>query len=122
MKEKEKGSALKELCITASLKEDAMDCIQHTQMQNIEFIWNKDISKRFMWILKHSHIEEEYVLDAKLKCGTKSNKVQLKIQFEIENDAVSTIQIEADDSHKHDNYAQIVNTVKNMRSGEFIVR
>jgi len=112
---------IKELSITASLKDDILECVQHSELENIEFIWSKDISKKFIWSLKLNKIDKEYVLMSKFKSSTNDNKIQLKIQFEVEHICISEIEINTE-SNNPDNNASIIKTIKNIKSGEFLLR
>ena len=112
-----------EFSITGTLKDDILECIDYTKQEKIEFIWNNNLSKKFIWSIKNNLIENKLILNSKFKSSTNDNKVQLKIQFEIKDIGISTIEIKNDDDNKNNkNNINIIKTIKNMRSGEFILR
>ena len=109
-----------------TLKDDVLECIDYTKQEgNVEFIWNRDLSKKFIWSFKNNYLSQkqqsEYILNSKFKSSTNNNKIQLKIQFEIKDIGISSIEIQNDNNNDNNN-VNMIKTVKNVRSGEFIVR
>lgn len=119
--------AVKELSITGQLKEAVTACVTHSQLDDVDFIWSKELATKFMWNLKQSQIEQgkDYALQATFKGASEAeteaemNHVKLKIQFEIQDSGITTVHMQADPEQST---AKIVRTVKAIRSGEFILR
>merc|ERR1712048_120796 len=86
------------------------------EMDNVDFIRSKDISKKFIWSLKVDAIDKQYTLTCKFKCSTPDNKLQLKIQFDIENCGISEIEIHAE-SNNPSNSGLIKQSMRNLKSG-----
>jgi len=66
-------------------------------------------------------IEQQYTLISKFKCGTPDNKLQLKIQFDIENCGISEIGI-SPESNNPSNNGTIKQSMRNLKSGEILLR
>jgi len=117
----ESGGSIKEMSITGTLKDDALECTKHSELDNVDFIWSKDISKKFIWSIQSNKIDKKYELMSTFKSSTNDNRIQLKIQFEIENVGISEIEIKEDVSNQQNN-GSIVETLRNIKSGEFLLR
>jgi len=115
------GGSIKELSLTGSLKDTVSECIEHSELDNVDFVWSKDISKKFIWSLNTDQIVKQYKLTSKFKCDTPDNKLQLKIQFEIENFGISQIQINAESNNPANN-ASISKVTRFLKSGEILLR
>ena len=110
---------MKELSITGIFNEGMAQCLEHSQMENIDFLWSQDVPEKFMWSFKKHRVEEECKLTATFGCNSEEPKVlKMKMQFEIEDCGISNVRMNMDP----DGEAQIVRTVRSIRSGEVMLK
>lgn len=110
---------MKEMSITGVLSEGMAECLEHSEVGGIDFLWSRDVPSQFMWSLKGRHIENECVLMARFQCKSEGPKaLRLKMAFEIEDCGISDVRMVADP----DGEAQIMETKRTTRSGEIILK
>jgi len=110
---------LKELSITGTFNEGMAECVEHSEMDHMDFHWTKDVPEKFMWSIKKRSVEEECKLQATFGTASAGPKeLRLQMQFEIENCGISDVRMVLDP----DCNARIVKTVRSIRSGKIILK
>ncbi len=82
-------------------------------------MWSRDVPEKFMWSIKKQRIEGETKLTAQFGAKSKGPKaLKLKVQFEIEDCGMSDVSMAVDAQGP----AQIIKTVRRIRSGDVILK
>jgi len=110
---------LKELLITGCFNEGMTQCLEHSEMANVDFFWSQHDPEKFMWSLKDHQWEQECKLVAKFGCKSEGAKtLKMKMQFEIKDCGISSVQMKVDP----DAEAQIVRTERSIRGTVYILK
>eukprot|EP01084_Bolivina_argentea_P237865 399651_1 len=58
IKPKNHNIHMNEFTIAGSVKDDIIKCIEHTKLNNIDFVWSKDACKKFLWSIKNMDVTD----------------------------------------------------------------
>eukprot|EP01084_Bolivina_argentea_P255249 429261_1 len=116
-------NSIKNLSITGVMEQNMVECIEYTELSKISFIWFKEEPQKFKWIFKNIYrkIDKQYTLMSKFRSDKYGNNAQLKIEFEIENVGISTVNVTSDVNNKNNN-GEIIQTVRYIRTGKFVLQ